>query len=90
MFSLIEAVEKFARETPAAYLPMDVPVGKAHFVRLCVKYDKGGVNTWSGVNERRGYRLHITFCEKEPGGGYSYTPTTLTARISTLPTRPLK
>lgn len=29
MFSLIEAVEKFARETPAAYLPMDVPVGGA-------------------------------------------------------------
>lgn len=25
MFSLIEAVEKFARETHAAYLPMDVP-----------------------------------------------------------------
>lgn len=78
MFSLIEAVEKFARETPAAYLPMDVPVGKAHFVRLCVKYDKGGVNTWSGVNERRGYRLHITFCEKESDGGYSYTPTAKT------------
>lgn len=78
MFSLIEAVEKFARETPAAYLPMDVPVGDTHFVRLCVKYDKGGVNTWSGVNERRGYRLHITFCEKEPDGGYSYIPTAKT------------
>lgn len=36
MFNLIEAVEKFARETPAAYLPTDVPVGKSHFVRLCV------------------------------------------------------
>lgn len=72
MFSLIETVEQFAREVAAAGISADVPVGKAHFVRLCVKYDKGG------VNERRGYRLHITFCEKEPDGGYSYTPTAKT------------
>ena len=72
MFSLIETVEQFAREVAAAGISADVPVGKAHFVRLCVKYTKGG------VNERRGYRLHITFCEKEPDGGYSYTPTAKT------------
>lgn len=78
MFNLIETVEQFAREVAAAGISADVPVGKSHFVRLCVKYTKGGVNNWSGVNERRGYRLHITFCEKEPDGGYSYTPTAKT------------
>lgn len=78
MFSLIEAVEQFAREVAATGISADVPVGKAHFVRLRVEYDKGGVNPWSGVNERRGYRLHITFCEKEADGGYSYTPTAKT------------
>lgn len=46
MFNLIEAVEQFAREVTAAYLPMDVPVGDTHFVRLCVEYDKGGVNIY--------------------------------------------
>lgn len=72
MFSLIETVEQFAREVAAAGISADVPVGKAHFVRLRVEYTKGG------VNERRGYRLHITFCEKEPDGGYSYIPTAKT------------
>lgn len=72
MFNLIETVEQFAREVAAAGISADVPVGESHFVRLCVKYSKGG------VNNRSGYRLHITFCEKEPDGGYSYTPTAKT------------